>query len=114
MSTNEQSTDFTPGEIAILTPFDCLAHDVMRKDAAAKDQIVPCWLTCSAEARTEARRNALVTLRLATGILDMSEDAASVMCDRLIPARTVVAWKLAERTMKGERAEHNPLAWFAS
>jgi hypothetical protein len=120
MSTEEQATiaeqsdiELAPEESAILTPFDCLAHDIMRKDARAKEMVVPCWLTCSAEARAEARRNALVTLRLATGALSMSEEEAAATCARLIPASTIEAWKGAELAMKRERAAHNPHGWFA-
>jgi hypothetical protein len=100
-------------ELALLTNFDCLAYDMMRKERQQQNKIPPCWLCCSDEARAEARTNAMTFLRLATGRSDMTEEHAKKYITSRIPANLVQRWRDAELTYKKYRAQGNPRAFFA-
>jgi hypothetical protein len=103
----------TVEELAILTSFDCLAHDVMRKKAADGGKVAPCWLCCSDDARADARNEALWLLRGATGRVSMSMDEAAQMAERAVASSLLERWREAEASHKTEREAGNPRAFFA-
>jgi hypothetical protein len=103
----------TDQEMALLTPFDCLAHDVMRKCLANEGKTGPCWLVCSDEARDSARNEALWTLRGATGRLTMTMEEARRMAEQALKPALVERWREAEASHKSEREAGNPRAFFA-
>jgi hypothetical protein len=102
----------TEEELSILTPFDCLAHDVMRKRLADEGKIAPCWLVCSDESREKARDKALRMLRGASGRLTMTTDEAKRMAEKALNPALVEHWRGAEASHKFEREAGNPLAFF--
>lgn len=111
-SIGEINASFTPEEEDLLTPFDALACDLNRRELAAKDTCAAAWLCMSIDARAEARKNALVTLRLATGKLNMTEADAIKFAKDGIPAETMLAWVGGELALKESREGGNPRGFF--
>lgn len=106
------NVQFTSEEEALLTPFDAVAADLMRIRSAEKEQISPAWLCCSAESRTQARKEALEFLRKDMSRPDLTlEEAEKTVADMLTDG-IVEHWRAMELTLKKARAEGNPRAFF--
>lgn len=107
------SETLTIDEVALLTPFNAVAHDLMRKKARDEWALAPCWLCCSDEARQRARDQALLALRAAACRPDLCQEEADEATARYLPETIVDRWREAEVRFKLARESGNPRGFFA-
>lgn len=109
-------TVLTPDEEKQFTTLNYLAFDYIRMEAKKKDQIPPCWLCTSEEAKEEARQAVLQKFS-SSMMLGVSEKALDRIIDEgcLRPTieRYAAEWKKWELDLKAARADGNPRAFFA-
>ena len=104
--------NLTAEELAELNKANCLAMDLVRAKAKEEDQIPPCWLVMSAEAKNEAIENLCEFLSRELG-RKVDRLSLSLSLSHSVPDEMLHQWQEAEATFKRLREEGNPRAYFA-
>ena len=108
--------ELTPEEVEEFTPINRAAIDwlLKRRQDEPDSPIPPCWLCMSPEARQEVQKDLLSYLNeQIRPIVPLTEETAGSVVDHLPDIQHQIdLWKQAELSLKKQRQEGNPRAYF--
>lgn len=101
----------TAEELTELSAFNCVAFDLHRTET---DQIPPCWLCMSDDARKNIRERLVAYLNdRAPNLTGWTVEMAEKFARRHVSIHDLDQWRHAEAAYKQLRAEQHPRAYFA-